>query len=277
MSEREDLSGNDHGTDEELEDALEASPLVSHLLELRTRILKCLLAVCLAFIGLFYFANDIYTFVAEPLRAQLPEGSTMIATGVVSPFLAPFKLTLVVSLFLSIPVILHQVWSFIAPGLYTHEKKVALPMLLMSIVLFYSGVVFAYLVVFPLVMGFLMHVGPSGVQVMPDINEFLAIALKLFFAFGLAFEIPVATILLVWSGVVTVETLREKRAYVVVGCFVVGMLLTPPDIISQVMLAIPMWLLFEFGILMSQVIGAKKPRPSDDDSSAQSSGPSSGV
>ena len=263
----------DDVSEEALDEALTASPLVSHLLELRTRILKCLLSVCLIFIALFYFANDIYTFVAAPLRAQLPEGSTMIATGVVSPFLAPFKLTLVVSFFLSIPVILHQVWSFIAPGLYTHEKRIALPMLFMSIVLFYAGVVFAYFIVFPLVMGFLMNVGPTGVQVMPDITEFLGIALKLFFAFGLAFEIPVVTILLVWAGAVTVEVLRAQRAYVVVGCFVVGMLLTPPDVISQIMLAIPMWLLFELGIVMSQVIGPnKKPRGAHSDDSSDDQG-----
>jgi len=247
----------------ELEEALESASLISHLIELRERIFKSLLAVCLIFLGLFYFANDIYQLLAEPLQAQLPEGSTMIATGVVSPFLAPFKLTMVVSLFLAMPVVLHQVWSFIAPGLYKREKKFALPLLVLSVVLFYSGIAFAYFMVFPLVMGFLMNVGPGSVQVMPDINEYLSIALKLFFAFGLAFEIPVATILLVWSGVVSVQSLKEKRAYVLVGCFVVAMFLTPPDVISQIMLAIPMYALFELGIIFSHL------KPQSRDSAEQ--------
>jgi len=237
----------------EMDEALASSPLISHLIELRERIMKSLLAVCLVFIGLFYFSNDIYQLLALPLQAQLPEGSTMIATGIVSPFLAPFKLTLVVSFFLSMPIVLHQVWSFIAPGLYVHEKRFALPLLFLSVVLFYTGIAFAYFVVFPLVMGFLMNVGPGSVQVMPDINEYLSIALKLFFAFGLAFEIPVATIMLVWSGVVSLEALKEKRAYVLIGCFVIGMLLTPPDVVSQIMLAVPMYALFELGILFSHL------------------------
>ncbi len=245
--------GSDEAREGEIEDALAAGPLVSHLIELRERIMKSLLAVCLIFLGLFYFANDIYQLLAVPLQAQLPEGSTMIATGIVSPFLAPFKLTLVVSLFLSMPIILYQVWSFIAPGLYKHEKRLALPLLFLSVVLFYLGIAFAYFVVFPLVMGFLMNVGPGGVQVMPDINEYLAIALKLFFAFGLAFEIPVATILLVWSGAVSLDSIKGKRAYVLIGCFVLGMLLTPPDVVSQIMLAVPMYALFELGILFSHL------------------------
>jgi sec-independent protein translocase protein TatC len=256
--ENENKLGSDEATSEELQAALAASPLVSHLIELRGRVLKALLAVCLVFIALFYFANDIYSLLALPLQAQLPEGSTMIATGIVSPFLAPFKLTLVVSLFVAMPVVLHQIWSFVAPGLYKHEKKMAIPLLVLSIVLFYGGIAFAYLVVFPLVMSFLMHVGPGSVQVMPDINEYLSIALKLFFAFGLAFEIPVATIMLVWSGVLSVQALKEKRPYVLVGCFVFGMLLTPPDVVSQIMLALPMYALFELGILFSHIPLGKK-------------------
>ena len=253
----QDIGAN--STQQEIEEALQASPLLSHLIELRERILKSLLVMSLVFLALFYFANDIYQLLALPLQAQLPEGSTMIATGIVSPFLAPFKLTLVVALFLSMPFILHQVWSFIAPGLYKHEKKLAFPLLFLSVILFYSGLVFAYFIVFPLVMGFLMSAGPSGVQVMPDINEYLSIALKLFFAFGLAFEIPVATTLLVWSGAMSVEVLKEKRPYVLVGCFVFGMLLTPPDVVSQIMLAIPMYILFEAGILLSCLpLGIKK-------------------
>ncbi len=252
-------SSPSQATQQELESAMAATPLLGHLVELRERVLKAFLAICLMFLGLFYFANDIYNFLALPLQAQLPEGSTMIATGIVSPFLAPFKLTLVVALFAAMPVVLHQMWSFVAPGLYGHEKKIAIPLLLLSVVLFYAGIAFAYFVVFPLVMGFLMTVGPGTVQVMPDINEYLSIALKLFFAFGLAFEIPVATIILVWSGALSVESLKEKRPYVLVGCFVFGMLLTPPDVISQIMLALPMYALFEFGILFSHLPLGKKP------------------
>jgi len=243
---------------EELSDALKQSPLISHLVELRKRTLKSLLAVCLCFAGLIYFANDIYNFLAAPLIAQLPEGSVMIATGVVSPFMAPFKLTLVVSLFIAMPVILHQLWSFIAPGLYRHEKTLAVPLLTFSVILFYAGIAFAYWVVFPLVMGFLMNSGPGSVQVMPDINEYLSISLKLFFAFGLAFEIPIATILLVWGGVISVKGMKEKRPYVLLGCFVFGMLLTPPDVVSQVMLALPMYVLFELGVIFSHLPLGKK-------------------
>ncbi len=227
-------------------------PLVQHLLELRTRILKAVTCVVVIFLGLFYFANDIYAFVSEPLRAYLPEGASMIATEVASPFLTPFKLTLVVSVFLSIPFILHQAWAFISPGLYQHEKRLAIPLLTASVLLFYGGAAFAYYVVFPLVFGFFTSVGPEGVTIMTDINKYLDFVLKMFFAFGVAFEIPVATVLLVASGLSTVEELKKKRPYVVVGCFVIGMLLTPPDVISQSLLALPMWMLFECGIIFSR-------------------------
>ena len=233
-------------------------PLVQHLLELRSRILKSLMAVFGVFLCLFYFANDIYLYVSEPLRANLPEGSSMIATEVASPFLAPFKLTIVLSLFLAIPVILHQVWAFISPGLYRHEKRIAIPLLIASIVLFYLGIGFAYYVVFPLIFSFFTTVGPESVTVMTDINRYLDFILKLFFAFGVAFEIPVATVLMVWSGITTVETLSKKRPYVVVGCFVIAMFMTPPDVISQSLLAVPMWLLFEFGIIFSRLIKSRK-------------------
>lgn len=239
-------------------------PLVQHLLELRARILKSLIAVLVVFAGLFYFANDIYVYISEPLRASLPEGSTMIATEVASPFLAPFKLTIVLSLFIAIPFILHQAWGFIAPGLYRHEKLIAIPLLVASILLFYLGIAFAYYVVFPLIFSFFTSVGPESVTVMTDINSYLDFILKLFFAFGIAFEIPVATVLLVWSGVTTVDSLREKRPYVVVGCFVIGMIMTPPDVLSQSLLAIPMWLLFEFGIFFAMLV---KSRDSDEPSS----------
>lgn len=229
-------------------------PLVSHLTELRSRLLRCVVAVLLLFAGLFYFAQDIYTIVSAPLRAYLPEGATMIATGVASPFLTPFKLTAWIALFLSVPVILHQIWGFIAPGLYKHEKRIAVPLLVSSIFLFYGGMAFAYFLVFPIIFHFFASVTPEGVAMMTDINEYLDFVLTLFFAFGVAFEIPVATFLLIWVGIVDVDTLRKSRPYVIVGCFVVGMVLTPPDIFSQTLLAVPMWLLFEAGVLCGSMI-----------------------
>ncbi|MBV1914793.1 MAG: twin-arginine translocase subunit TatC [Pseudomonadales bacterium] len=232
----------------------ETMPVVSHLLELRNRLLHSILAVLVIFLCLIYFANDLYAFISEPLRAYLPEGATMIATEVASPFLTPFKLTIVLSVFIAIPYLLHQVWGFISPGLYQHEKKLAIPVLASSVFLFYAGMVFAYFVVFPLVFGFFTSVGPEGVSVMTDINHYLDFVLKLFFAFGLAFEIPIATFLLILSGATSAEKLAAKRPYVVIGCFVMGMLLTPPDIISQALLAIPMWLLFEVGLLFGKLV-----------------------
>lgn len=240
-------------------------PLISHLVELRQRMMHIILIVLVLFLGLFYFANDLYTYLSEPLTALLPEGTSMIATDVTSPFFAPFKLTLVAAIFLSMPFILHQIWGFIAPGLYTHEKKLAIPLLITSIFLFYAGIAFAYFVVFPLIFGFFTSVGPENVAVMTDISSYLNFVLKLFFAFGIVFEIPIATLLLIWSGAATVSGLREKRAYVIVGCFVVGMLLTPPDVISQSLLAVPMWLLFEAGIIMGAIFVPKKNEDEDDD------------
>lgn len=237
-------------------------PLVAHLTELRSRLLRIVLLWMLIFAGLFYFANDLYSFISEPLRVFLPEGTSMIATDVASPFLTPFKLALVSALFLAMPFVLHQVWGFIAPGLYKHEKRLAVPLLASSIFLFYAGMAFAYYVVFPLVFGFFTSAAPEGVTVMTDINKYLDFVLTLFMAFGLAFEIPVATVLLVLAGAVDVAKLREIRPYVVVGCFVIGMLLTPPDVISQALLAVPMWLLYEVGILFSLLI--KRRQPADD-------------
>ncbi len=240
----------------------EDMPLVAHLTELRSRLLRIILIWMVIFAGLFYFANDLYTFISEPLRAFMPEGTSMIATDVASPFLTPFKLALVSALFIAMPFVLHQLWSFIAPGLYKHEKRLAIPLLASSIVLFYSGMAFAYYVVFPLVFGFFTSTAPEGVAVMTDINKYLDFVLTLFMAFGLAFEIPVATILLVLAGAVDVAKLRQIRPYVIVGCFVIGMVLTPPDVISQALLAIPMWLLYEVGILFSSML---KPMKRDDD------------
>lgn len=232
----------------------QAQPLIAHLTELRDRLLRSVLAILLIFLGLFYFTNDIYYFVSEPLRELLPEGSSMIATEVASPFLTPFKLTLVAAIVLSMPFLLYQAWGFIAPGMYQNEKRVAIPLLISSIVLFYAGLAFAYYVVFPLVFGFFSSVGPEDVSYTPDIARFLDIVLKLFFAFGIAFEIPIATVLLIWAGITTPSALAEKRPYIIVGCFVFGMLLTPPDIISQALLAIPMWILFELGIVFGRMI-----------------------
>lgn len=229
-------------------------PLISHLIELRQRLIRSLLIILAVFLGLFYFANDLYDYLSRPLTALLPAGASMIATDVTSPFFAPFKLTMVLSIFLAMPFILHQVWGFISPGLYKHERRIAVPLLVSSIVLFYSGIAFAYYVVFPLIFGFFTSVGPQNVEVMTDISSYLNFVLKLFFAFGVVFEIPIATLLLIWSGVSSVESLSGKRAYVIVGCFVIGMLLTPPDVISQSLLAVPMWMLFELGIVLGRIL-----------------------
>lgn len=229
-------------------------PFISHLIELRDRLIRMALGISLIFLVLFPFANDIYTYVAAPLMAQLPEGSTMIATQVASPFLTPFKLALMAALFLSMPFTLYQIWAFVAPGLYQHEKRLAIPLLVSSILLFYLGMLFAYFVVFPLVFAFMAGTTPDGVSMMTDISAYLDFVLALFFAFGVAFEVPIATILLVATGLTTPEALVAKRPYVIVGAFVVGMLLTPPDVFSQTLLAVPMWLLFEAGILFSRFL-----------------------
>jgi sec-independent protein translocase protein TatC len=238
-------------------------PFMSHLAELRDRLLRMIAAIVLVFFCLFPFGNDIYTFIAEPIRAQLPEGATMIATQVASPFLTPFKLSLIAAIFVAMPYLLYQLWAFVAPGLYRHEKRLALPLVTASILLFYLGMLFAYVVVFPLVFAFFTSVTPDGVQQMPDIAFYLEFVLKLFFAFGIAFQIPIATILLVAVGATTPEQLAQKRPYVIVGVFVAGMLLTPPDVISQTLLALPMWLLFELGILFSRLF-QRRPQPDDD-------------
>ena len=228
-----------------------SASLFDHLLELRNRLLRSILGVLIIFCCLVYFAQDIYQYVAQPLLATMPEGSKMIATDVASPFFAPFKLTLVLSLFIAMPFVLYQIWSFVAPGLYSNEKRLIVPLMIGSTLLFYSGITFAYFIVFPVVFAFFASVAPEGVVIATDISSYLDFILKLFFAFGAAFEIPIAIILLCWTGVTTPDSLREKRAYVVVGAFVIGMLLTPPDIISQTMLAIPMLLLFEVGIIIA--------------------------
>ncbi|WP_429216906.1 twin-arginine translocase subunit TatC [Aeromonas veronii] len=227
-------------------------PLISHLVELRTRLLRSITAILVVFLALIYFSNNIYDFVAQPLLSQLPEGTSMIATDVATPFLTPIKLTLVVSFFVAIPYLLYQAWAFIAPGLYQHERRLIMPLVVSSALLFYAGMAFAYYVVFPLVFGFFTSTAPTGVTVATDIASYLDFVLTLFFAFGVAFEIPVATILLCWTGVTTPQNLKEKRPYVIVGVFVVGMLLTPPDVFSQTLLAIPMWALWEIGLFFAR-------------------------
>jgi len=228
-------------------------PFLEHIIELRSRILRSVLFIVVVFFPIYYFANDIYSFVAAPLMTHLPEGN-MIATGVATPFLTPFKLSLYVAVFLGIPFMLHQIWAFVAPGLYLHEKRFAAPLLISSIALFYLGVAFAYFVVFPLMFGFLASIAPEGVTMMTDIGQYLDFVMTLFLAFGATFEIPIATVLLVWTGFATPQSLVNKRPYVIVGCFVVGMVLTPPDVLSQLLLAIPMWMLFEVGVLFSRLL-----------------------
>jgi sec-independent protein translocase protein TatC len=228
-------------------------PFFAHLIELRDRLLRAVLAVLVLFVCLFPFANTLYVYIAEPLMAHLPEGSNMIAIDVATPFLTPFKLALVAAIFLAMPYLLYQAWAFVAPALYRHEKRLVMPLMFTSSVLFYTGIAFAYYIVFPLVFAFLTSTAPEGVEVMTDINRYLDFVLMIFFAFGLAFEVPIATILLVWAGLTTPDSLRAKRPYIIVGAFVVGMLLTPPDIISQTLLALPMWVLFELGIIFSRL------------------------
>jgi sec-independent protein translocase protein TatC len=237
---------NNNSNDEEM-------GFIAHLLELRDRLLRMVLCIIFVFLAIFYFSNDLYSYVAGPLMKHMPEGSQMIAIDVASPFLTPFKLSMMASIFLSMPFILYQLWAFIAPGLYRHERRMAAPLVVASSILFYLGMTFAYYVVFPLVFGFLTGTAPEGVSVMTDISRYLDFVLTIFFAFGLAFQVPVATILLVWSGATTPESLVTKRPYIIVGAFVIGMILTPPDIISQTLLAIPMWILFELGVIFARV------------------------
>ena len=252
------MSINSNSTEQtSAESSDKEQPLVAHLLELRTCLLKSLAAILLVFLSLVVFSNDIYTFFALPIQDLLPEGTSMIATDIASPFFAPFKLTIILSFFIAVPYILYQLWSFIAPGMYSDEKSLAIPLFVSSVLLFYLGIAFSYYVVFPIVFGFFTAIAPVGVAVTPDINNYLSFILKLFFAFGLAFEIPIATIILIKAGVTTRKALAEKRPYIVVICFVFGMLLTPPDIISQSLLAIPAWLLFEIGLLMSRLVEKK--------------------
>ncbi|EKF9437304.1 twin-arginine translocase subunit TatC [Vibrio cholerae] len=243
----------------------QTQPLISHLLELRNRLLKAVAAVVVIFIGLIYFSNEIYEFVSKPLVERLPAGATMIATDVASPFFTPLKLTLIAAVFLAVPFILYQVWAFVAPGLYKHERRLIFPLLVSSSLLFYCGVAFAYFVVFPLVFGFFTAISLGGVEFATDIASYLDFVLALFLAFGIAFEVPVAIILLCWTGATTPKSLSEKRPYIIVGAFVVGMLLTPPDMISQTLLAIPMCLLFEVGLFFARFYTRDEPDDAQED------------
>ena len=232
--------------------------LMDHLIELRDRLLHMVLAILIVFVALFGFSEDIFTIAAQPLLGLMPEGTSMIATGVTSPFLVPFKLVLLLSVLLTIPYLLHQVWAFIAPGLYSHEKRMATPLLISSVILFYCGIAFAYFVIFPILFGFFIGVAPEGVAVMTDIGQYLDFIIAIFLAFGIAFEVPVATFLLIAAGVTSADKLANKRPYIIIGAFVFGMLLTPPDVISQSLLAIPIWLLFELGLIASRMFLKEK-------------------
>ena len=238
-------------------DLHDEQPFISHLIELRDRLLRAILAVLVLFLGLAFYANPIYSYLAGPLLKHLPAGSQMIAIEVASPFLTPFKLVLVVAVFAAVPYILYQAWAFVAPGLYRHERRLILPLLIASTFLFYGGVAFAYYVVLPLIFGFMTTAAPEGVAVMTDITQYLDFILTIFFAFGLCFEVPVATILLIWSGVIKREDMIEKRPYVIVLAFVIGAVLTPPDVVSQTLLAVPIWLLFELGLVFSRFFGSR--------------------
>ena len=228
--------------------------LISHLLELRDRILRAFLAVIICFLPLAFFANDVFTFVAQPLIAQLPADSSLIATSVVSPFMTPFKLAFFAGLFIAMPYVLYQAWAFVAPGLYRHEKHFAVPLLLSSIVLFYVGIIFAYFVVFPVMFDFFTNTTPTGVRMMTDISLYMDFVLTMFLCFGLAFEVPVIVVLLVMTRILSVEKLAAARGFVLIGIFVVAALLTPPDAISQTIMAVPMYALYEGGLLMARLL-----------------------
>jgi sec-independent protein translocase protein TatC len=247
---------------EEREELAEG-PLLSHLVELRDRLLRAVIAVGVVFIPCAIYGNELFTLIATPLIERMPNGASMIATSLVSPFLAPLKLAFFVALFIAMPYVLYQAWAFVAPGLYRHEKRFAIPLLISSIVLFYCGAAFAFFVVFPLMFGFLTTTAPQGVQVMTDMSNYLDFVILLFFAFGVAFEIPVATVLLASTGLVSVDTMGKNRGYILLGIFVVAAFLTPPDAISQTLMAVPMYALYEIGILGSRFLLRNRAKSSD--------------
>ncbi|MBT3277277.1 twin-arginine translocase subunit TatC [Candidatus Thioglobus sp.] len=243
---------------------------VQHLVELRDILLRSVIAILVIFISLFPFANEVYSFIAAPIISVLPQGSNIIAIGVISPFLTPLKMALIMAVYIAMPYLLYQVWKFIAPALYKHEKQMIMPLVISSTILFYAGLLFSFYIVFPVIFGFLSSIGPSIVDFTPDIQYYLDFVLKVSFAFGIAFEVPIATILLIMFGATTIENLKKNRPYVVIGAFILGMLLTPPDIISQTLIAIPMWLLFEAGLIFAPLFVRKE---EDSESSSNDTDP----
>lgn len=244
----------------------EPDSFLSHLIELRDRLLRALIAVIIVFLPCFYFAPQLYDILATPLMSALPEGAHMIATGVVTPFLVPVKVAMMVSICVALPVILYQAWAFVAPGLYAHEKRFVLPLVIASTALFFAGVAFCYFFVFGVVFKFVYSIAPKSIEVAPDIENYFSFVLGMFFAFGVTFEVPIAVVLLVKMRMVTVAKLKEIRPYVVVGAFVVAAVVTPPDVVSQIMLAIPLWLLYEAGIIVSTFI--EKPASQEAETSS---------
>ena len=247
--------------------SMEKLPLVQHLIELRRSLLRSVIAIVVFFVVLFPFADEVYNFIAAPIVQAIP-GSNLIAIGVISPFLTPLKMSLILAIYIAMPYLLYQLWMFIAPALYRHEKRLVLPLVVSSTLLFYAGLVFSFYIVFPVIFGFLAGVGPDSVNFAPDIQYYLDFILKVSFAFGVAFEVPVVTILLIIFGVTTPQKLKKNRSYIIVGSFVIGMILTPPDVISQFLIAIPIWLLFEAGLIFSSFF---RVRESDKQRSAKSS------
>ncbi|OCG10110.1 twin arginine-targeting protein translocase TatC [Gilliamella sp. App6-5] len=245
-------------------------PLIGHLIELRTRLLRCIICILLVLACLLYFSNDIYYIVANPLISQLPQGSSMIATDIAAPFFTPIKLTTVVAIFISIPYVLYQIWGFIAPALYQHERRLVMPLIVSSTILFYMGIAFAYFVVFPLAFYFFIHTAPVDVAINTDITKYLDFVMTLFVVFGFAFEVPVAIILLCWTGITTPKSLRKKRPYIIVGVFAVAMFVTPPDVFSQILLAVPICFLFEIGTFFARFYQPRQNDNIEDDDSHES-------
>jgi sec-independent protein translocase protein TatC len=236
---------------------------IAHLIELRSRLMNVAIALLLIFVCLFPWASDLYALLAQPMLSKLPQGGQMIATDVTTPFFVPLKVTMMTAFLIALPYVLYQGWRFVAPGLYAHEKKLILPLIVASTLLFFCGMAFAYFVVFPVVFGFIVASAPQGVAVMTDIDKYLSFVLGMFMAFGITFQVPVAVVVLVRMGMVSVEKLREIRSYVIVGAFVVGAIFTPPDVVSQFMLAIPLWLLYEAGIVVAAWISPKGEKAAD--------------
>ena len=237
---------------------------ISHLIELRDRLLRSVIAWLVLFVCLFPFANDLYSLLAQPMLAKLPKGGQMIATEVVTPFFVPIKVAMMTAFLGALPVILYQLWAFIAPGLYSHEKKFILPMVVASLLLFACGMAFAYFLVFPVVFGFIVGIAPVGVAVMTDINKYLDFVITMFLAFGITFEVPIVVVALAYTGMVEIHQLREARPYVIVGAFVIGAIFTPPDVVSQIMLAVPLWLLYELGVIVAAWLLRNKPMAAEE-------------